>query len=107
MACTHMNAARSNTWVCSRSLAEITGSNPTGAWMSVSCDYYMSRADHSSRGVLPSMVSECDRKASIMGKLWPTAVVVAQKIYILMFLDDCPVPPPLHSAERFYKCTSG
>jgi len=27
--------ARSNAWVCSRSLFEVTGSNPAGAWMSV------------------------------------------------------------------------
>ena len=28
-------AARSEAWVCGRSLAEIVGSNPTGVWMSV------------------------------------------------------------------------
>jgi hypothetical protein len=29
---------RSKAWVCGRSLAGIVGSNPTGAWMSVSCE---------------------------------------------------------------------
>ena len=31
-------AARSKAWFCGRSPAEIMGSNPTGAWMSVCCD---------------------------------------------------------------------
>ena len=31
-------AARSQAWVCGRSLAGIVGSNPAGAWMSVSCE---------------------------------------------------------------------
>ena len=31
-------AARSKAWVCGRSLAGIMGSNPAGAWMSVSCE---------------------------------------------------------------------
>jgi hypothetical protein len=31
-------AARSKAWVCGRSLAGILGSNPAGAWTSVSCD---------------------------------------------------------------------
>ena len=30
-------AARSKAWVCDCSLAEIAGSNPTGAWVSLSC----------------------------------------------------------------------
>ena len=30
-------AAWSKAWVCSRSPAEIVGSNPTGAWMFVCC----------------------------------------------------------------------
>ena len=31
------------------------------------------RSDHSSRGVLPSvMCLECDREISIMGRSWPT-----------------------------------
>jgi hypothetical protein len=55
-------AARSEAWVCGRSLAGIMGSNPTGARMFVSCkccvlsERSMRRADHSSRGVLPSVV---------------------------------------------------
>jgi uncharacterized membrane protein len=34
-------AARSKVWVCGRSLAWIVGSNLAGAWISVSCDYYV------------------------------------------------------------------
>jgi len=32
-------AARSKAWVCGRSPAEIVGSNPTGVWMSICCEY--------------------------------------------------------------------
>ena len=32
----------------------------------------MRLADHSSRGVLPSVVSECDSEAFIMRRPWPT-----------------------------------
>jgi hypothetical protein len=55
-------AAQSKTLVCGHSLAGIVGSNPAGAWiylLPVSCVIrYRSlrRADHSSRGVLPSVV---------------------------------------------------
>jgi len=31
-------AVQSKAWVCGRSLAGIVGSNPVGAWMSVSCE---------------------------------------------------------------------
>ena len=48
--------------------------------MSVSCDFcvlsgrvFLCRADHSFRGVLPTVcVSECDRETSLMGRSWPT-----------------------------------
>jgi hypothetical protein len=46
------------------------------AWLSLSCECSAlpgrSRADHSSRGVLSSTVSECDREVSIMRRSWPT-----------------------------------
>jgi hypothetical protein len=55
--------ARSKAWVCGRSAAEVEGSNPTGAWMSVCCEVLcvvwwrsLRRADHSSRGVLRKVV---------------------------------------------------
>jgi hypothetical protein len=53
--------ALSKAWVCGLSLAGIVGSNPAGVWMSLSCEccvFWRSlrRADHSSRGVLPSVV---------------------------------------------------
>jgi hypothetical protein len=34
-------AARSKAWVCSRLLAGIAGSNPAGAWWSLSCEFRM------------------------------------------------------------------
>jgi hypothetical protein len=53
-------AARSKAWVCGRSLSGILGSNPTGRMIYISCELYvfsfryLRRADHLSRGVLPS-----------------------------------------------------
>jgi hypothetical protein len=56
-------AARSKSCVCGCSLAGIAGSNPVGGWMSVSCECWvlsgkrsLRQADHSSRGVLQSVV---------------------------------------------------
>jgi len=52
-----------------------------GTWLSASCEYHMlsvwgllSRADHSSRGILRSVVSlsQCDSEDSIMMWSWPT-----------------------------------
>ena len=62
--------ARSKAWVYGRSLAGILGSNPAGG-MDV-CLLSLRRADHSSRGVLPSAVClKCDREASIMRRPRP------------------------------------
>jgi hypothetical protein len=59
-------AARPKAWVCGRSLAEIEGPIPTGGvdvyllWvLCVVRGRSLRRADHSSRGVLPSMVRRC------------------------------------------------
>ena len=56
-------AMRSKAWVSRRSLAGIAGSNPAGGmdlcllWILCVVRYrYLRRADHSSRGVLPSVV---------------------------------------------------
>jgi len=58
------NIARYKTWVCSRSLARIVGSNPSEGtdvcllWVLCSSRWRsLRRADRSSRGVLPSMFS--------------------------------------------------
>jgi hypothetical protein len=50
-------AARFEAWVCSSSLVGVAGSNRTGG-MDLYCQVKKSlrRADHSSRGVLQSMV---------------------------------------------------
>jgi hypothetical protein len=62
--------------VCSRSLAGIVISNPAMDMdrLTVVCFHVevSPSADHSSRGVLPSMVSECDREASTTRRPWPT-----------------------------------
>ena len=72
-------AARSKAYVCGRSPAEIVGSNPTGyidvflLWVLCECcvclcvcvcvcvvrESSLRRADHSSRGVLPTVVCRC------------------------------------------------
>jgi hypothetical protein len=64
-------AAQSKAWVCGHSLAGIVSSNPPGGmdvclWWVLCVVRYRSlrRADHSSRGLLPSKVClECDREA--------------------------------------------
>jgi hypothetical protein len=72
-------AARSKAWVCGRSLPGVAGSIPPGAWISVSCQCCVL----SGRGLCDGLslvqrsptecgVSECDREASIMRRLWPT-----------------------------------
>jgi len=59
-------AARSKAWVCRRSPAVIMGSNPTEGvdvcllWVLCFVRYRsVFRADHSSRGVLPTVVRRC------------------------------------------------
>ena len=58
-------AARSKALVCGRSPAETVGSNPTGGhgYLSVvsvfCCQRSLRRADHSTRGVLPTVVRRC------------------------------------------------
>ena len=66
--------ARSKGWVCGRLLAGIVGSNPTRG-MDVCCGCcdrgfcvgLITRPEESKCGV-----SECDREASIIRRLWPT-----------------------------------
>jgi hypothetical protein len=63
-----------------RSPAEIVGSNPTGAWMSVCCEWCvlykyrsLQRADHSSRGVLTTVVRRCVWSRNLVNEeAWPT-----------------------------------
>jgi len=63
-------AARSKAEICGRSLARITGSNPAGGWMFVSCE----RCVLSGRVLCVGLITrpkecgvfECDREASIM-----------------------------------------
>ena len=49
-------AARSKAWVCGRLLAGIAGSNPSGAWMSVSCECCVL----SGRGICVSLITRPD-----------------------------------------------
>ena len=64
-------AVLSKASVCGRSLAGIAGSNTAGCKdVCFLCEFCVVRyrslrwTDHSPRGVLPSVVSECDHKAS-------------------------------------------
>ena len=62
-------------WICGRLLAGITGSIPAtrmDVCLLGMLRVVMQRADHSLRGVLPSVVclTECGREASIMRKRW-------------------------------------
>jgi hypothetical protein len=73
-------AAPSKAWVCVRSLAGIVGSNPSGAWVSVSCQccvlsgrglcvWLITRPEECYR---VCVVSEYDREDLIMGRPWRT-----------------------------------
>jgi hypothetical protein len=48
----------------------------------------MRRADHSSNGIVPTVVYECDRAASVIRKPWPTTdcCVMEQKTARYKFL---------------------
>ena len=71
-------AARSKAWVSGRSRARIAVSNPaTGmnvfSWKFCQVES-LRQADHTSRGVLPSVacLNECDREVLITKRPWPT-----------------------------------
>ena len=71
-------AARSNAWVCRRSLPGIAGSNPTGSTdvflVRVVCclvDVSVSGWSLVQRNPTECGVSVCDREASIMKRHWP------------------------------------
>jgi hypothetical protein len=89
-------AAPSKAWVCGRSHAEIAGSNTAGSMdvcllrlLCVVRNGSLWRAEHSSRGVMPTVVylTECDRDASIMkgeggpGPLWAVTPWGKRKLY--------------------------
>jgi len=70
-------SARSKAWVCGRWLAGILMSNPTRDMnVCFNCCLLSSRGrvDHSSRGVVPSVIclNECDSEALIRRRPWPT-----------------------------------
>jgi len=75
-------AARTKTWVYSRPLTGNAGSNLDGGMdVCIVCVVRLRslhRDQHSSRGVLPSVVclTECGREASIMWRLWSTGYCV-------------------------------
>ena len=62
-------AARSKVWICCLSLVETADSIPAGRVDIVSCECcvlseFSVWVDHSSKGVLPIVVSECDLETS-------------------------------------------
>jgi len=73
-------ATQSKGWICGPLLAGISGSNPAEGMdgclsvvSAVFCRIEISASvDHSSRGVLPSEVCQCDREACTLRRLWPT-----------------------------------
>ena len=71
-------ATRSKAWVCGLSLAGVAGSNYAGAWMSFSFERYVLSCRGLCVGLITRLipaecgVSECDREASIVRRLWLT-----------------------------------
>jgi hypothetical protein len=84
---------RSKARVCGLLPAGIAGSNPAEGmdicllWMLFVVRQSLRRANHSSIGVLPSVVclTECDLKASIMRRPWPTGGCCAMVIHIYIY----------------------
>ena len=83
-------AARSMAWLCGRSPVKIVGSNPTGSeWISVCCVccvLSVRRADHSSRGFLPTVVRRCVWSRNLMneealGRVGGGCCVIRNKIF--------------------------
>ena len=89
-------AVRSKAQVCSRSPAEIVGSNPTGAWMFVCCECCVL----SGRGLCNELITHpeesyrlwcvvvCDLETSWMRRLWPTRGCCAKrkkKSYVIIY----------------------
>ena len=79
-------AARSKAWVCGLSLAGIAGSNPSEAWMSVSCDYCVLSRNRPCVGLITGPEtptecgwSDCNREASIKGRSCPSRRCCAKK----------------------------
>jgi hypothetical protein len=75
-------AARSEAWVCGRSLAEIPGLNPAGDmdvclfWVLCVVRYVpASGPSLVQRSPTECCVSECDREASIIRRSWHTRAV--------------------------------
>ena len=106
-------AARTKASVCGRSLAGIVGSNPTGGMhvclLWVLCVVRsLRRADHLSRGVLPSVVClKCDREASIMRSPWPTrgCCAMGKKNIVLHILRVSALIEPSSGSYNSRDCT--
>ena len=66
-------AVQSKAQFCDLSSVEIMGSNPIGTWMSVCCECCVLSGrgrcdDHSSRGVLPTVVRRCVLSRNLMNE---------------------------------------
>jgi hypothetical protein len=84
--------------------------NPPAAWKSLSCEFcvlsgksFLRWADHSSRGILPSVVClECDREALTVRQPWPTTGCCAiwKTITGWLIRDSIPGRPTLVPIQR-------
>ena len=77
-------AARSQAWVCGRSLAGIVVSYPSGSWISIASECCVLSSSGLCIGLITCPdestecgVSECDRRASIKRRSCPTGVCCA------------------------------
>ena len=74
-------STHSKAWACGRLLTGIAGSNPDGAWMSVSCESCVKLEVSALGGSLVQKdltdcgVSECDLETSTIGKRRPIGAV--------------------------------
>jgi len=109
-------AARSKTWVCGRSPAEIVGSNPTGGtdvcllW--VLCvlsgrGFYDELITRPEESYWLWCVVVCDLETSWLRRLWPTegCSVQNKQRELTTCTMRCSIPIPLHTKCKTFLCS--
>jgi hypothetical protein len=113
-------AAQSKVWICDHSLVGIAGSNPIKGMDLVSVDCCQAEVSATGRSLFqrsPTVcgVFECDRKASIIRRPWPTkgllgkwknlAGDVAINVTLMTNTLDKPLSNVAVVSTRYYRCT--
>ena len=102
-------AARSNAWVCGRSLAWIAVSNPTVgmALFWVLCVFRwrsLHRADHTSRGVLPNVSVEITNKMQPCNRIYYSKIYWKLNMFRAAYRSSSGAPNRICSFWFIYPC---